>query len=31
MMSRRTPQYYLVLFRLRDVNGVVSCDAMNVG
>lgn len=27
MMSRRTSQYYLVLFRLRDVNGVVSFDA----
>lgn len=30
IMSRRTSQYYLVLFRLRDVNGVMSCDATNV-
>lgn len=29
MMSRRTSQYYLVLFRLRDVNGVMSCDVAN--
>lgn len=29
MMSRRTSPYYLVLFRLRDVNGVTSCDATN--
>lgn len=29
MMSRRTSQYYLVLFRLRDVNGVMSRDVAN--